>query len=83
MLELYPECSTWANGENPDQMAVVAAKWTTPSSAAEVAASLAVPFGMGVWLALVVHAVGVEIYVSKFPRIMVLLNECVTDYYFY
>lgn len=66
MLELYPQCSAWATGENPDQMVVVDAKWTSQSSsAAEVAASVSVPFGMAVWLAFAIHAVGIEIYVSS------------------
>ncbi|KAI9824885.1 MAG: hypothetical protein M1832_001490 [Thelocarpon impressellum] len=35
---------------------------------AEIGASLAVPFGMALWLALAMHAIGVEVYLRLTPR---------------
>lgn len=68
MLQIYPVCATWASGENPSQMAAVDAKGSPlASSAAEVIASVSVTFGMAVWLSLVIHAFGVEVYVSLAP----------------
>jgi hypothetical protein len=64
-LKLYPDCATYFNGENQNQMTVVAAKWDHGvTSGAEVHAALGLPFGMAAWLSLALHALGVEIYVS-------------------
>ncbi|KAH7324299.1 hypothetical protein B0I35DRAFT_387979 [Stachybotrys elegans] len=66
MLELYPLCSAWATGESPGQMVVVVAQMGG-TSAAEAAAALSVPFGAASWLALALHAIGVEIYLHLTP----------------
>lgn len=59
---LYPECASYFDGSNNNQVALVRAKFD--GSAAEVGAALNVPFGTALWLALAIHAIGVEIYVS-------------------
>lgn len=57
----YPACETYLNGTNPHQYAVVRA--VSSGGLENVAALLDIIFGMSVWLAIVIHAVGIEIYV--------------------
>jgi len=58
---LYPGCLSYMNGTSPNQNVVVHANQNgTPE---QVAASLDMSFGMTLWLAFVLHAVGIEIYV--------------------
>ena len=57
----YPECKAWYTGENPNQHAIVLAD--QDGDIGEVSTALGVSFGMAVWLALAIHAIGVEIYV--------------------
>jgi hypothetical protein len=65
-LEHYPECVTFYNGTNPGQEAVVKASMSSglPS---EAGAALNMSFGMAGWLALVIHAFGVELYLRLTP----------------
>ncbi|KAK3360662.1 hypothetical protein B0T25DRAFT_132370 [Lasiosphaeria hispida] len=65
--ELYPACEPYFLGQNVNQHAVVDADFTHPSSAAEAAVALEISFGMALWIALAVHAVGVEIYLHLTP----------------
>ena len=72
-LELYPACESYFSGANVNQYAVVDADLADPSSAAEAAVALEISFGMALWVALAIHAAGVEIYVrhslcSRAPR---------------
>ena len=58
----YPACNAYFDSTNRDAQAVVHANFQ--GSQTEIGAALGVPFGTGVWLALAIHAIGVEIYVS-------------------
>lgn len=59
----YPACASYADGSNLDQVSAVLADMGG-ASAANAGAALNVNFGMALWLAFAVHAVGVEVYVS-------------------
>ncbi|KAL1615749.1 hypothetical protein SLS56_011704 [Neofusicoccum ribis] len=63
-LQHYPECIPFYNGTSPGQMVVVNAKMG--STAAEASAALGISFGMSMWLALALHAIGVELQLT--PR---------------
>lgn len=65
LVSAYPSCAEYANSTNPSAVSLVAASLgRKDSTAATVGAGLGVPFGMALWLAFLMHAVGVEIYVS-------------------
>jgi hypothetical protein len=59
---LYPDCKAFFNGSNPDQQVVVTLNFDGLPD--QVGAALGESFGMAVSLALAIHAVAVEIYVS-------------------
>jgi hypothetical protein len=59
---LYPDCQAFFNGSNPDQHVVVALNLNGLPD--QVGAALGESFTMAVWLALAIHAMAVEIYVS-------------------
>ena len=61
-MALYPVCASFFDGTNPNQEAIVHANMKGLPS--EIGAALGMPFGMSLWLALAIHAIGVEIYVS-------------------
>ena len=62
--ELYPQCSNFNSTVN--DMVVIQAKFGNQPE--QIAASLGLSFGMALWLALVLHLVGVEIYLALTPR---------------
>lgn len=62
VLALYPACESYLNGTNLDQHAVVPADFT--GGPEQAAALLDITFGMSIWMAFVLHAVGIEVYVS-------------------
>ena len=62
-LEHFPECAPFYSGDNPGQYAMVEANMDGDSAAYAVAA-LGIGFGPAIWLAIFIHGVGVEIYVS-------------------
>ena len=66
MSSTYPDCVAYFNGTQPDQTAVVQANFN--GSVEQIGASLDMTFGMAMWLALWLHAVGVEIYLHLTPR---------------
>ncbi|TDZ62089.1 hypothetical protein CTRI78_v003845 [Colletotrichum trifolii] len=66
-LELYPACAAFFSGENPAQQALVHADFANPTSVAEVSVAIGMPFGMAFWLALAIHAIGVETYLRLTP----------------
>ncbi|KAK2058673.1 hypothetical protein LY76DRAFT_593072 [Colletotrichum caudatum] len=66
-LELYPDCAAYFSGANPNQQTIVHADILTATSAAEAGAAVSLSFGMAFWLALAIHAVGVEIYLRLTP----------------
>ena len=62
VLTMYPNCESSLNGTNPDQHAVV---WANIAGGPEqTAAVLDITFVMSLWMAFVLHAVGIEVYVS-------------------
>lgn len=61
-VAFYPACAAYYSGENLNQHVVVEANMD--GDPAQVGAALGVTFGMSFWLALTLHAVGVEIYVG-------------------
>jgi len=67
LLEDYPVCDSFANGSNPDQVAPVLASFAGNSSGG-VGAALNLSFGMALWLALNLHAIGIEVYLHLTPR---------------
>ncbi len=65
-LELYPACATFYSGENPGQYAAVMVNMIN-GGPEQAGAALNINFGAAGWLALALHAIGVEIYVSSRP----------------
>jgi hypothetical protein len=64
LLEMYPACASYANGTNPAEVAIVLAN-LDGETGVNAGAALNMSFGMALWLSVVVHAIGVEIYVSS------------------
>lgn len=62
-LDLYPDCAAFYSGENPDQFVVVGADMRGGITTAASAGGLT--FGAALWLAMALHAIGVEVYVSR------------------
>jgi len=68
---MYPLCKTGL----PTDVVAVKAMLTGSNVQAETAgAALRTSFGMAIWLALAIHAIGVEIYVSTFNLLSLLRN---------
>ncbi|KAF1824752.1 uncharacterized protein K489DRAFT_388089 [Dissoconium aciculare CBS 342.82] len=66
-LAFYPTCGAYFDGSNPNQRAVIEAniKSTNPLA---IATSVSIPFGAAGWLALLLHAAAVEIYLRLTPN---------------
>ena len=62
-LAQYPDCEAYYSGADSSKHVQVLADLRT--SAATAAAAFGVSFGPSAWLALVLHAVGIEIYVCS------------------
>jgi hypothetical protein len=62
-LSTYPDCASYYSGANPSQQAIVQANMS--GNEAEVSAALGINFGAAGWLALAIHAIGIEIYVRS------------------
>lgn len=60
----YPSCGQ--PGSTPATLAIVQAKFG--SQPEQIASALRVSFGMALWMALFLHATGVEIYLGLTPR---------------
>ena len=67
LLAVYPSC-------NASTSYVAVKADMNAGNAGNVAAALNLSFGMSVWLALALHAIGVEIYVSNFSLTSILHN---------
>lgn len=63
LVSAYPACASYADGSNLDQVSAVLAHMDG-ASAANAGAGLDLNFGMAIWLAFAIHAVGIEVYVS-------------------
>ncbi len=66
-IEDYPSCAASAGRFLVDRVPVKA-DFFNKDSPAEIGASLQVPFGAALWLALFLHVVGIEIYLRLTPR---------------
>ncbi|KZL80645.1 hypothetical protein CI238_08311, partial [Colletotrichum incanum] len=66
-IELYPDCAAYFSGSNPGQQTIVHADLLNATSAAEAGAAASLPFGMALWLALAIHAMGIELYLRLTP----------------
>ena len=64
---LYPVCAAYFSGSKPDQNAVVNANYKSPKGPEQAGAMLDMSFGMALWMAFWLHAVGVEIYLQLTP----------------
>lgn len=71
-LAFYPECASWYNGTTPDKFVAVRAN-ANSEDPVEIGAAYSIFFGASLWLALFIHAVGVEVYVSY--AIFLLLED--------
>ncbi|KAF2014301.1 hypothetical protein BU24DRAFT_481733 [Aaosphaeria arxii CBS 175.79] len=67
LLTAYPACASYLDGSNPNQVAIVAADMTA-GSPVTAGAALNIGFGMALWVAGAIHAVGVEIYLHLTPK---------------
>ncbi|KAH7066982.1 hypothetical protein BKA63DRAFT_523509 [Paraphoma chrysanthemicola] len=67
LLSKYAACDAYVNGTKANAVAVVEAN-LSGESAVNVGAGLGVSFGMALWLAVAIHAVGVEVYLHLTPK---------------
>ncbi|KAK8072136.1 hypothetical protein PG996_005484 [Apiospora saccharicola] len=65
-LALYPACASYFNGTKPNQWTMVTANFAG-TDVAQIAAALDITAGMALWLAFIIHAVGIEIYIHLTP----------------
>ncbi|KAB8266529.1 hypothetical protein BDV30DRAFT_232381 [Aspergillus minisclerotigenes] len=65
-LESYPDCASFYNGSHPDQNVLVLGDFN--GNADKIGTALNLNFGMAFWLALFLHAIGVEIYLQMTPK---------------
>jgi hypothetical protein len=66
MQKPYPSCIAFASGENLLQETMVTTNWDL-SDLPGITAALRVGYAIGGWASFIIHAIGVEIYVSGFP----------------
>ncbi|KAI0475323.1 hypothetical protein GGR56DRAFT_694969 [Xylariaceae sp. FL0804] len=64
-LAAYPGCAPLYTGEDPHQQVIVDANFN--GTLMEVVAALNLVFGMAGWIAIFLHAVGIEIYIRLTP----------------
>ena len=60
-LKSYPECDSYFSGHDTNKVVLVPA--TMQGNGSTATAALSLTFGGAFWLAFILHAVGVEIYV--------------------
>ena len=64
-LTLYPDCEPFFSGVDPNKnVAVKASIWGKEAGYAGSHAASGMTFGAATWLALAIHAIGVEFYVG-------------------
>lgn len=63
--KLYPQCTT--PNSTPTTQVIVPASFTS-GRVEQIGASLGITFGMAIWLSLIMHLIGVEIYLALTPR---------------
>ena len=72
-LNLYPGCDTFYDGTNLDQVvAVLANVHNMQQDPVQTAAAVNMMAPLAGWLALLTHAVGIEIYVSVCTNLMLV-----------
>jgi hypothetical protein len=64
VLSRFPTCEAYFSGNNPNQVVPVEAAMSD-GGAEGARAALNISFGAALWLALFIHAVGIEIYVRS------------------
>ncbi|KAH6616850.1 hypothetical protein C7974DRAFT_442698 [Boeremia exigua] len=67
LVAAYPACASFADGSNLEAVSAVLADMDGESGA-NAGAALDLNFGMALWLATSLHALGVEIYLHLTPR---------------
>ncbi|KAF2625819.1 hypothetical protein BU25DRAFT_396650 [Macroventuria anomochaeta] len=67
LVSEYPACAAFVDGSNLNQVSAVLADMGG-ASAANAGAALDMNFGMALWLAFAVHALGIEIYLQLTPK---------------
>jgi uncharacterized membrane protein len=65
-LEAYPRCAN--QSVSSERYAPVLANLQSDNDPAQIGAGLQVPFGMAIWLSVMVNMIGVEIYLHLTPR---------------
>ena len=60
-LANFPDCAAYYSGEDPEKYVMVRA--SMKGNRATVASALGISFGPAMWLALALHAIGIEVYV--------------------
>jgi hypothetical protein len=74
LVSTYPSCAAYANGSDPQGVSAVKADLGGDTEV-NVGAGLGVSFGMALWLAVVLHAIGVEVYLALTPKEAQRLRE--------
>ncbi|KXX81407.1 hypothetical protein MMYC01_203077 [Madurella mycetomatis] len=64
-LQQYPECAPYFSNEDPDKTVAVSA--TLQGYGSNAIAAFSMNFGAAFWLALALHAIGVEVYLHLTP----------------
>jgi hypothetical protein len=62
-LAAYPQCTDFFDGNAPRLPVIVTADFASDNSM-ELSAALGIPFGAAGWLALLLHTLAIETYVS-------------------
>ncbi|KAK8116489.1 uncharacterized protein PG998_004770 [Apiospora kogelbergensis] len=58
----YPECEAWLSQQNSEQRVHVRAEWSNSRNVAEKMTSMNLSFGIAMWIGLVIHFIGTEVY---------------------
>lgn len=66
VMGLYPDCATFYNGQNSNEVVMVRGDFGSPRPDLK-AAGLNSSFGAGAWLALFIHCLAAEIYLRLTP----------------
>ncbi|KAF9695696.1 hypothetical protein EKO04_006616 [Ascochyta lentis] len=67
LVSEYPACASYADGSDLAQVSAVLADMNGKSGV-NAGAALNINFGMALWLAFMIHAVGIEVYLHLTPK---------------
>jgi hypothetical protein len=70
---MYPSCQAFFNGTNPTEYVAVQA--SINGRPEQVTAVLDITFGMSIWFAFLIHAIGIEIYVSRLLSVSICKSK--------